>query len=186
MILSSLTLGLEWAPLNCPFPASFHEDLQSWNRFSCQKQHQLKQFQIKIKGNWRKGPFPKITAITFCIFTWCWGNPWAVSVCCCSKLSVVPSDCTGSSSDWSGNKTLGSSVWKIKNQWYNKKVISITEICNTEFPWHCRKCIKYLLFEILAKAFILFSLSKQNELKLDVTNKYRIQIQRICSEWTGY
>lgn len=43
-----------------------------------------------------------------------------------------------------------------------------------------KKCIKYLLFKILAKAFILFSLSKQNELKLDVTNKYRIQIQRIC------
>lgn len=41
-------------------------------------------------------------------------------------------------------------------------------------------CIKYLLFEILVKAFISFPLSKQNELKLDVTNKYMVQIQRIC------
>lgn len=128
-IVRSLLLFMRISNHEIGFPVKF------------QKQHQLKQFQIKIKGNWRKGPFPKITAITFCIFTWCWGNPWAVSVCCCSKLSVVPSDCIESSSDWNGNKTLGSSVWKIKNQWYNKKVISITEICNTKFPWRWKNVL---------------------------------------------
>lgn len=37
-----------------------------------------------------------------------------------------------------------------------------------------------MLFEILVKAFILVPLKKQNELNLDVTSKYIVQIQRIC------